>query len=172
MNRWILALVAGVALGFAAGARADEGGAHRLGVGAHYWQTIDNLKGHDIDKDGFSWLASYQYRPGILGLGLDVEWKDKGFAGSTKDVYEPQAYLILGHTLYAAAGIGGYYTDGEFAEDPFYFLRAGFDFDILPSIYLDIHALYRFEEWGDLENSNTDIDTDTITLGAAIRIAL
>lgn len=171
MKKCIVIMLAGLAFSWAANSRAEDG-VHRVGVGAHYWKTIDNLDANDIDEDGFSWVATYQFRPGILGLGLDVEWKEKGFAGSTKDVYEPQAYLILGHGLYGAAGVGGYYSDGEFAEDPFYFFRAGFDIELLPSIHLDLHALYRFEKWDNLNDSATDVDTDTVTLGAAVRVAL
>ena len=149
--------------------------AHRLGVGAHYWKTIDDLDKEgvdDIDEDGFSYLATYTYKPALLGLGLDVEWKDEGFAGSPEAVYEPQAYLILGDALYGAAGIGGYYSDGEFADDPFYAFRAGLDIELLPSVFLDIHGNYRFETWDSLSDDAADIDSDTITFGAALRIGL
>ncbi len=169
MKSWMAVILAGAMLAF--GTQAWSEGAHRIGAGAHYWKTVDNLD-DDFDEDGLSWVATYQYRPGMLGLGIDVGWKEKGFAGSAKDVYEPQAYLILGTGLYGAAGIGGYYSDGDFADDPFYFFRAGFDIELLPSIHLDIHAMYRFEKWGNLSESGTDIDSDTITLGAAVRIAL
>lgn len=167
MKKWILVLIAGAL--FASAPAWSEEGPHRLGVGAHYWVTLDSIDNEDFDEDGLSWVATYQYRPGLLGLGIDIGWKEKGFAGAPKDVYEPQAYLILGSALYAAAGIGGYYTDGDFADDPFYFFRAGFDLELLPSIHLDLHALYRFEKWDNLSESGTDIDTDTVTLGAAVR---
>lgn len=146
---------------------------HQLGGGAHYWRTIDDIEDdEDVDEDGFGWVASYQYKPQLLGLGIDVEWKEKGFGGAPEDVYEPQAYLILGQSLYGAAGIGGYYTDGEFADDPFYLFRAGLDLELIPAIHIDIHAIYRFENWDTVENDATDIDTDTVTLGAALRFEL
>ncbi len=173
MKSWIVALAAGVIVSWGVTAHAeDTSGPHRLGLGAHYWTAVKDIDVKDVDKDGFSWVATYQYKPGAFGLGLDVEWKEKGFAGSTKDVYEPQAYLILGRALYAAAGVGGYYSDSEFAKDPFYLFRAGFDLELLPSIRLDIHAIYRFEEWNDLKSDDRNIDSDTITVGAALRIAL
>jgi hypothetical protein len=156
---------------FAFGAHVWAERAHRIGGGAHYWKTLDNLD-EDFDEDGISWVASYQYRADLIGVGIDVGWKEKGFGGSTADVFEPQAYLILGAGLYAAAGIGGYYSDGDFADDPFYFFRAGFDIELLPSLRLDIHAVYRFETWDNLSESGTDIDSDTVTLGAAVRFAL
>jgi hypothetical protein len=152
-------------------ARGGEG-ASRFGVGAHYWKTVDNVDVNDVDEDGIAWLATYQYKPDYLGLGLDLEWKKKGFGGAPEAVYEPQAYLILGKGLYGAAGIGGYYSDGEFADDPFFFFRAGLDIEFLPPLHLDIHGIYRFEKWNSLNNSNTDIDSDTVTLGAAVRLAL
>jgi hypothetical protein len=145
--------------------------AHRFGIGANYWKTLDDIDVDDVDEDGFSWLASYQYRPGLLGLGLEVEWFEKGFGGASKDVYAPQAYLILGGVLYAAAGIGTYYTDGEWADDPFYAFRVGLDLKLLPSLHLDINANYRFENWDSLNDRNKDIDSDTVTLGAAVRLA-
>ncbi len=171
MKKWIAWMMAGL-VAFGGVSTFAEAGAHRLGVGAHYWETLDDIDADDVDEDGFSWVATYQYKPGLLGLGLDLEWKEEGFGGSPEAVYEPQAYLILGQALYGAAGVGGYYSDGDFAEDPFYFFRAGFDVELLPSIHVDIHAIYRFEQWDELESSDTDADSDTVTLGAALRIAL
>lgn len=54
--------------------------------------------------------------------------------------------------------------------DPFFGLRAGFDIHLLPYIFLDINANYRFEDWDDISDVDEDISTDTITLGAAVRI--
>lgn len=166
---WLAMILA--VCGFVTGARAEH---HQIGGGVHYWRTIDEIDDDDgdIDEDGFGFVASYQYRPGLLGLGIDVEWKDKGFAGAPEDVYEPQAYLIVGGMLYAAGGIGGYYTDGEFADDPFYLFRAGLDLEILPAFHLDIHAIYRFEEWEQIDEEPTEVDTDTVTIGVAARIEL
>ena len=63
-----------------------------------------------------------------------------------------------------------YYSDGVFNDSPFYMLRAGFDFAILPFLSLDINANYRFDDWSSF--STNDLDTDTIRLGAAIRFSL
>ncbi len=169
--KWTIGLLAAALVWVGAGKGAWGEGAHRIGVGAHYWVTLDDIDVDDVDEDGFSWAATYQYKPGLLGLGLDVEWKKEGFGGAPDDIIEPQAYVILGQALYAAAGVGGYYTDGEFADDPFYLFRAGFDVEVLPGLHLDIHAIYRFEEWDAVEDSTTDPDSDTVTLGAAARIS-
>lgn len=144
-------------------------GNHQIGIGAHYWQTLDDIDIGDIDEDGVSWLVSYQYRPTLLGLGLDVEAREFSFLGKDETLYEPQAYVILGGIIYVAGGVGGYYYDGEFAEDPFYFGRAGIDIQIL-MVHLDIHAIYRFEEWSNFDDAVDGIDTDTLSLGAAIRL--
>ena len=154
-------------LALAVGAHA-EGGV-RLGAGANYWRTLKNIDVHNVDRDGWSYVATCQYRPGWIGIEADVEWLKIGFGGSTQDVYEPQAYLVVGKAIYGAVGIGGYYTDGDFASKPFYAFRAGLDLEVLPFLRLDINANYRFEDWSAL--SSSDINTDTIFLGAAARLA-
>jgi len=143
----------------------------RLGLGANYWKAIDDIDDDDFDEDGLSWIVSIQF--GLTEwskLEIAVERFDEGFGGSTEDVYAPQAFLILGKGLYAGVGIGGYYSDDEWADDPFYAFRAGFVFELLPSLFLDINANYRFENWDDIDEGGTKIDSDTITLGAAVRI--
>ncbi len=167
-------------------ATAEEGSAnpHRLGIGVHYWSSVPKvdlsgatIDGHRVesrdhgDEDGVSWLATYQYRPGLLGVGLDVEWKDKGYVGATDDVFEPQLYIIVGTKLYAAAGIGGYYSDGKFADDPFTLLRAGVDLPIAGDLYLDIHAMWRFENWDSIKDRTTDDESDSFAAGVSLRLA-
>ena len=144
---------------------------NQFGVGVHYWTTVKNIDVNDVDKNGFSYLAMYQLHYGWVGIEADLEWFQKGFGGSDKDVYQPQAYVILGKVIYAAAGIGGYYTDGKLADKPFYAFRAGLDIPLLPILHLDINANYRFENWDDLSTDGKSVDTDTITLGAAARLA-
>ena len=86
--------------------------------------------------------------------------------------FAPEAYLLFGGTIYGGAGIGIQNLDGEFADEPFFALRAGLNLELLPSTYVDISANYRFNDSAQLENSRTDIDTDTVFLGAAVRVAL
>lgn len=159
-------------LGAALPAGAEDGaGRHQVGVGAHYWTSLKNIDVSGVDKNGFSYLLAYQYHYGWVGVEANVEWFQKGFGGAAHDVYQPQAYLIVGKMLYAAAGIGGYYTDGKFADKPFYALRAGVDIPLLPLLHLDLNANYRFENWDDLGTGGKDIGADTVTLGAAARLA-
>jgi hypothetical protein len=164
LGAWAVMMAAAVGLsatGWSAG--------NQIGVGANYWKAVDDIDLGNVDEDGISWVLTYQYKPGMVGLGLDLDWKEKGFGGSEETVYEPQAYLILGQTLYAAAGIGGYYSDGNFADDPFYLLRAGLDLRLLKALHLDLYATYRFESLDDLDSGDKGIDTDTVMLGAAAR---
>ncbi len=146
---------------------------HRIGGGVHYWTAMDDIDVDDVEEDGLAYVVSYQLRPAsLIKFGVDVEMLPEEFGGSEEAVFAPQAYVIIGGGIYAGLGIGGYYTDGEFAEDPFYNLRAGLDFCLLPFIYIDINANYRFEEWDDIKTVDEDISTDTITLGAAVRLQL
>ena len=46
------------------------------------------------------------------------------------------------------------------------FIQAGVDFLLLPKLHLDINADYRFLNWEDLDN----YDSDTITFGATVRV--
>jgi len=159
-------LVLGVVL-FSGSAWADS--AHRLGGGLRYWVALDDIDVDNVDEDGFSLVISYQYiMADFFKLEADVEFLDKGYAGAEKSVWSPQAYFLIGKGLYGGAGVGINYSDGDFADSAFFALRAGFDLEVLPSIFLDINANYRFEKW-DFDRIEEDLDTDTITLGAILR---
>ncbi len=145
---------------------------HRLGVAANYWKAVKDVDISEIDEDGVSWLASYQYRPArALSFEADLEVFRKGFAGATENVYAPQAYLLLGSGLYAGVGAGIYYVDDDFADRPFYAVKAGLEFQLIPRVFIDINANYRFDEWKNISELAKDIKTDTVTLGAALRLA-
>ena len=144
-------------------------GEHRIGGGANYWVAVDDIDNDDIDDDGFSYLASYQYWMDFLGVELDMEILPDRF-GET--AYAPEAYLLLGGTIYGGVGIGLVRSDGSFADDPFYAIRAGLNLELLPSVFVDISANYRFNDSAQFEGDDTDIDTDTVFLGAALRFAL
>jgi hypothetical protein len=144
-------------------------GDHRIGLGGHYWKTVDDIDISHIDEDGIALVVSYQYKPSLLGLQLDVEIADEQLTGLDETVYSPQVFLIAGGLVYGGLGIGVRYADGEFSDEPFYALKAGLDFELLPRIHLDINANYRFENW-DTDEVEEDIDTDTVTLGLIGRI--
>ena len=151
----------------AAGAQAGS----RVGAGLTYWYALDDIDFGNFDRNGASWFLSYQSRGAhLIGWEADFEMMPEGFMASPKSVYAPQAYVIAGTSLYGAAGIGWYYSDGDWSDEPFYALRAGMEIMLLPTVYLDVSANYRFTNWGNLKNEDVDIDTDTIMLGAAIRL--
>lgn len=166
MNRLLLALLV---MGFVLFAADLQAGEHRIGGGANYWVALDDLDDEDVDEDGFSYLLSYQHWWNFLGLEVDVELLPDRFGESA---FAPEAYLLFGSTIYAGAGIGIQSLDGEFADEPFFALRAGLNLELLPSTYVDISANYRFNDSAQLEDDQTDIDTDTVFLGAAVRFAL
>jgi len=171
MNRRHLAVLVISASAILAMTAVSFGGS-RIGAGVHYWKTLDNIDLSEIDESGVSWIVTYQYgAPSLLKFQADLEIFPEKFAGFGKTALAPQAFVIIGQTIYGGVGIGTYYVDDEFADNPFYLLRAGLDLEIVPKIFLDINANYRFEQWGHVHETLEDIDTDVITLGAALRLA-
>ena len=164
MKKWMVLVL--LALFILPAAQADDN-AHRIGGGVNYWVFLDDIEVDDVDEDGFSYLASYQFRPTLIGLQADVEFLPDLFG---EDAIAPAAYLLLGKAIYAAAGVGIVNQDGEWADDPFFALKVGLDLEVLPSIYLDISGSYRFNSEVDMEDAVDAIDTDTVFLGAAARI--
>lgn len=144
-------------------------GEHRIGGGANYWVAVEDIDAEGADDDGFSYLASYQYMMDFVGLELDVEFLPDRF-GET--ALAPEAYFLIGKAIYAGAGIGIVHADGGFADEPFFALRAGLNLEILPAIFVDVSANYRFNDSADLDGEASDIDTDTVFLGAAVRFSL
>lgn len=141
-----------------------------IGVGANYWYSVKEAKDKDFDRDGLGWLISTRLRYGYIGIGLEVEQSPDNFKGDEEKTYYPAAYLILGKGIYAALGIGTYYRDGDFIDDTWYALRAGLEFPLLiNNLTLDINANYRVEKWSDMDKDK--IDSDTILIGAALRLS-
>ena len=171
--RWLVVatLLLALGLGYPASAAAGE---HRLGLGAHFWKTLDNLSGDDFDgieDDGLAWVVSYQYIPdSLIKFELDVEYYDGGFAGSPDSALTPVAFVMVGSKLYGALGVGLTYSGGlqDDVSDPFFAGRVGYVLSILPGIRVDINANYRTGAFEDLG----DADTDAITLGAILRFKL
>lgn len=144
--------------------------AHRLGAGVHYWIALENINLARVDEDGLAFVVSYQHQwAEFTKLEASLEVLNAGYAGANDMVLTPVAYFLLGRALYAGIGAGISYADGGFANSPFFALRTGLDLELLPAIYLDLHANYRFEEWG-FDNIRHHIATDTVTLGAVVRL--
>lgn len=146
----------------------------RLGFGVHYWQTVNNLssKGFGHLKDnGTSWLVSYQIAPrGLFTLEADLEYFNSGFGGSDSSTFSPQFFVLVGHGLYAGVGVGVNASSGfdNSFSDPFYMGRVGFNFEVIPRLYVDVNANYQANAFNQLGSTSTD----AITLGAVVRFDL
>lgn len=151
-------------------ALAASGDHHRIGGGANYWVTLEDIELDDknFDEEGVSYFLSYQFWPTLLGVELDLELLPDRF-GET--ALAPAAYLLFGRAVYVGAGIGIIHSDGEFAEEPFFALRAGLNLELIPGLYADLNANYRFNDSTELKDEERNIDTDTVFLGAALRVA-
>lgn len=142
-----------------------------IGGGINYWHAMEDIDLTEFDQDGASIFFSIRNEPaGLLSLEADFEIMPEGFMASPEAAYAPQGYLVLGHKVTAAVGAGWYYSNGDWADQPFFILRVGVEFMLLPRLSLDAMMNYRFTDWGELEGE--DINTDTIMLGAALRIDL
>lgn len=152
-------------------AAAESAQKHRLGGGVHYWVTLDDIDVDNFDESGAAWMLSYQYVPGaLLKFEADLEIFPSGFGGSEEAVFAPQAFVLLGSGLYGGLGVGAFHADGDFSNDPFFVLRAGFDMEVVPGLHLDLNANYTFPDFDDIKDVPDTIDTDTITLGAMMRL--
>lgn len=148
-----------------------QGEASSIGGGLNYWHAMEDIDLDEFDQDGASFFLSLRSGgAGLLSWETDFEIMPEGFMASPGAAYAPQVYLVVGRRITAAVGTGWYYSNGEWADRPFFILRAGIEFMLLPRLSLDLMMNYRFTDWGELEGE--DIDTDTIMLGAALRINL
>ncbi len=161
-------------LGSLLGVSEASAGDHRLGFGFHYWKTVDDLvsgQSDDLDDSGLAQVFSYQYLPGgLVRFEVDIEYFDKGFAGSLERAYSPQFYVLLGRVVYAGVGLGATYSRGlpDQWSEPYYAARGGLELLLLPKLHLDLNANYRFNAWSELE----DVETETLTLAAILRLSL
>ncbi len=154
-------------MGWAVNAQAEG---NRIGAGIHYWRAIDDIDVDNVEEDGIAYVVTYQHLLGDLAkLQLDCEIFTDDFAGNTDTTYAPQGFLLIGSGLYGGLGAGINYSDGDWADDPFYMLRVGFDLELLPGIRLDLNGNYRFLDFDEIKDVDENVDTDVITLGAAVR---
>jgi hypothetical protein len=156
-------------------ATAASAGEHRLGFGYHYWQTLDDIEIDELDEvddEGSSIVASYQYLPGgLIKLEVDLEYFEEGFGGALDEAYAPQFFVLFGRNFYAGVGVGvtnsDGFADGDEWSDPWYAGRIGLELLLLPRVHLDINANYRADAFKELEEA----ETDALTLGASLRVA-
>jgi hypothetical protein len=160
-------LILSLALWSAVAAHADDS---RLGLGVRYWRTTEGVGDRDIDRDGPSWFITYQRRVApLIAWQADLELFSSRFAGSTSEVFAPQAFAVLGGWVYGALGAGILYADGRFADRPFFLARLGLDLKVLPRTRVDLHASYVFSEWGNINRIHRDFQSNVASMGAAVR---
>lgn len=139
----------------------------RFGGGIHYLKTLGDLKNaQEFDENAISFMGSVLFTRNQLRLEVDVE-AVPDFGASDKTMLAPQAYAMMGKSMYGGVGIGIGYLDGDWQSNPFFALRAGLDF-VVGNLDLDVFASYRFQKAGDLEHLGSD-DLNSITFGALIR---
>lgn len=143
---------------------------HEFGAGMQYWKVLDDIDVTNIDDSGFSYFVNYRYRfHGPLRFELVMERLPDRFG---EGAYAPQAFLLVGNQIYAGAGAGAIYTNGSFADEPFYALKAGVSLPLPLWLRLDLSAQYRFNDFADLRDEDRKIGTDTIFIGGALRLTL
>jgi len=138
-----------------------------LGAGVHYLKTVGDIKDDpNWDKNALGFIGSYQHGAGLLKLEGDVEWIND-FGGTDHSMIQPQAYVLVGSSLYAGAGIGIGYINDSWQDSPFYALRAGYAMP-LGAFKLDGFASYQFQNTKALEGLTSD-DLDSVTFGLIAR---
>ena len=148
---------------------------HRIGGGAHYWRTLEDIyaDGLGIDEDGLAYLGSYQYVVcPYFKIEADLEIFPEDFGGSVDTVFAPQIFGLVGSGFYGGVGVGTMIAGGKFSSDPFFAIRAGLEVELLPRIRLDINANYHFMEFEGIKTVGEDVSTDSVTLGAMLRYVL
>jgi hypothetical protein len=167
-----LALATALVIGSASARAADS--QTSLGGGVHYNRYVDDIDTDDIEEEAYSYLIALRHNASyLLGTEFDLEFQPEDLTGREETTYIPQAYLFLGKVIYAGAGIGIGYFDGEFADEPNYYLRGGLDLEVLPGLFLDVSARYVVQDIDEVDDEVDDnVDTDTITLGANLRISI
>ena len=170
MRKFTIAAIAATL--FATGAVYAYGGDVELGAGATYWYSIDDAKDQSFDRDGLGWMISSRLRlSDFFSIGLELEQSPDNFVFLEKRLYLPAAYAFIGNVIYAGLGVGTYYYDGDFYGDAWYALRAGFKIPLISDgLVLDVNVNYRVENWDDIKDAADNVDTDTLMIGAALRL--
>jgi hypothetical protein len=150
---------------------------HRLGGGVEFWTLTKNVAIHSVADSGPAWIVSYQLQAlPLVSLEADVKFYDKYFGQNggenDKEVLAPQLGLVVGKGIYGGAGVGILYST-EFADNPFYFVRAGVAFPIAPRLSIDLNLNYQFMDWDPVfqysDGKYHAIDADVVSAAAVMR---
>ncbi|MFH0909854.1 MAG: outer membrane beta-barrel protein [bacterium] len=167
-------LTVSAALAFATAPARAANASTSIGGGVQYNHYLDDVDTDHIDENAFSYVIALRNNTSyLLGFEIDLELQPEELTGRDEMTYVPQAYLFLGKVIYAGAGVGISYFDGDFADEPNYYLRAGLDLEALPGLFLDISARYIIQDIENISDEVTEsIDGDSITLGANLRFRI
>lgn len=150
-------------------ASANVASASSIGGGVHYLRNLGDISDNGYEPNNFSILGSFQMPLAMLTLEADVEYMFD-LMGTDEGAWLPQAYALIGGMIYGGLGIGIINADGEWADNPFYNLRAGVNLP-LSAMNLDVYGTYQFWSDDQLEAATGD-DLDSVTFAAVLRFNL
>ena len=162
-----LFLIVASLLGFSLATASAESS---LGIGVRGFHSVDSVPNR-FQKTGLGATLSLRTELNdLMAAQFELDHYDDGYAGASKDVLAPQAFLLVGGELYAGAGVGILYSSKDFADKPFFVLRIGYLAPISDRLSLDINASYEFSEWKRINEFDPTVSSDTVVLSAAFRI--
>src|ERR1043165_3566285 len=137
MKRVLIALLA-ITMAMTSARIASAGGVS-LGGGIHYLHNVGSIdeNGVDLDQNSMGILGSIMGSASFLKLEGQVEYIHN-YLGTDEGLWIPQAWALVGSTVYADGGIGIGHFHNEWMNDPFYALRAGVNLPLGP-VGLDMY---------------------------------
>jgi hypothetical protein len=138
----------------------------KLGAGVHYMKTVGDIKDAEgFDSNALNLLIAARVNLGLIKIEGDSEWAFD-YGGSSKTLWIPQAFALVGNLIYGGVGIGTGYIDGEWFDNPVYTLRVGANIP-LAVVSVDVNANYQFMDSSAFEGIDTE-DLDSVTFGAVV----
>ncbi len=169
MKSWIVRLLVATVAGLVA---VDTRAESTLGLGAAYFRTVDSLN-KPFEESGVAPVLSYRADlTDVVKLQLDGLLYPEGYAGAYKDVFSPQAFVLFGGDFYVGAGFGTLIAGSDVADSPMYIARVGYTIRMFTGLHLDLNANYELSDWDGINDVDERKDSDTVTVGAALRLLL
>ena len=139
--------------------------------------NVSKLELTDLNVNDFNPAAeqqaavfSFKLNPrNLLQFKADLDLLPADPTADPDTVLLPQMFVAVGDDLYAGLGTHYVIEDGVMIDDPQFSLRAGVDLEILPYIFLDISADFRFDDWREL-NEEDALTNGEVVWGGALRI--
>jgi hypothetical protein len=158
VKRTLITLLIAVApLLFLASAATDSHAG--LGVGLHYLKTVEDMgETSGFDSSSLGFLGVFSFSPGFINFELDFEYIPN--YAFDKDLLQPSAYAFLGNHIYGGFGVGIGHFNGEWADDPFFDIRAG-----LKILSFDFFGSYKIQDLDELNDLESE-DLNAVTFGA------